>query len=273
MYAEEWAVRIHHEASMHDSNEFATFTYSDEELPTDGGLDPSHFTNMCKRVRAAGHRFRYFQCGEYGDATQRPHHHACIFGLTFPDREPHGRNKYGDQTFRSPAWEEFWTHGNVIVGELTWQSAAYVARYCLKKANGNHARERFRRETFDMKTGEVFEHYVKPEYVTMSRGNRTDDPVWGRGIGSGWFDSYGLDIFPSDQTMINGRRFKTPRYYSDKLDQLVEHYRLDPAEVEAIKEARREYGERHLEDNSYKRRKVREQAAKLRARRATRYDN
>ena len=86
----DWACRCYHEASMYDENCFVTFTYDDENLPENGSLtrgSQSDFTLFMKRLRKkVKKKIRYFQCGEYGDTTGRPHHHACLFGFDFEDK-------------------------------------------------------------------------------------------------------------------------------------------------------------------------------------------
>ena len=47
----QWAVRIMHEAQMHDSNSFLTLTYNDEHLPANGSLKLSDFQQFCRNLR------------------------------------------------------------------------------------------------------------------------------------------------------------------------------------------------------------------------------
>jgi len=84
----QWAVRCMHEASQWDNNVFVTLTYDDEHLPEDQGLDVSEFQRFAKRLRKArpDDKVRYFHCGEYGEQLQRPHYHALVFNVDFPDR-------------------------------------------------------------------------------------------------------------------------------------------------------------------------------------------
>jgi len=49
--AQQWAIRITHEAQLHDTNSFVTLTYSDENLPLHNSLNPRHFTLFMKRLR------------------------------------------------------------------------------------------------------------------------------------------------------------------------------------------------------------------------------
>jgi hypothetical protein len=95
-------------------------------LPEDGSLDVSHFQIFMKRLR---HRvkplkIRFFHCGEYGDKTRRPHYHALIFGYKVLFK----KQKSGD-LFTSDMLAKCWGKGHCLVGDLTFESAAYVARY------------------------------------------------------------------------------------------------------------------------------------------------
>jgi len=47
----EWAIRMVHEASMHEDNCFITLTYAPEYLPPDGSLVKSDFQKFMKRLR------------------------------------------------------------------------------------------------------------------------------------------------------------------------------------------------------------------------------
>ena len=224
-----------HEASEHDRNCFLTLTYSDEHLPEDGSLDLRHWQLFAKRMRKRVGPFRFFHCGEYGDRFGRPHYHALIFGQDFrEDREPYGRSGSGMRYDVSPTLTELWQKGHATIGELTWQSAAYTARYVMKKVTGPRAEA----------------HYEgrKPEYVTMSRGGRGGKG----GIGKGWLEKYTSDVYPDDFVVHEGRKFRVPRYY----DQVMAE--KDPELVDGLKAERVERAKQHAEDNTPERLLVKE---------------
>lgn len=50
-HSRRWAVRMMHEAQMHDKNCFITLTYNDQYLPADGSLHLDHFQKFMKRLR------------------------------------------------------------------------------------------------------------------------------------------------------------------------------------------------------------------------------
>ncbi len=249
----QWAVRCMHEASLHEDNCFLTLTYSDENLPEYGSLVKSDFQKFVKRMRKR-FAFRYFHCGEYGEETKRPHYHALLFGFDFPDKVPWRESK-GYKIWRSPILEEMWSQGNSEIGTASFESAAYVARYCVKTLQNLRFRQGDRdsyvealdREysRVDEETGEIV--IVAPEYTTMSRRP---------GIGSRWFEKFGTEVYPSDEVLVRGRSCKPPRFY-DELQR-----REDAVCFEGVRRARSLA--RRLEDQTPERLRVREVCAEAR---------
>lgn len=200
------AVRCMHEAQLHDQNCFITLTYSNSNLPEGHTLVKRDWQLFMKRLRKRLNKpVRYMHCGEYGDETLRPHYHACLFGVDFSaDRYPH-ESKNGYTLYRSPTLEAIWGLGFVTIGELTFESAQYVARYVLKKRNtADYKKAAYQR--VDPQTGEVWD--VAPEYGTLSRGGRN-----GRGLGYYWFERFHSDVYPRDEVIVNGKVTRPPRYY------------------------------------------------------------
>lgn len=200
--ARQWAVRILHEAQLHDTNYFGTFTYAEEKRPRE--LVHWHFQKFLKRARKRWGPFRYFMCGEYGDRSGHAHYHACLFGLYLDDLKLHSRNN-GHTLYTSEKLDTTWSHGHCTVGQITMESAQYVAAYCTKKIQGAEAREHYTR--FDPDTGEVWEQ--QPEYAQMSRRP---------GIAARWIAKYTDDVYNYDHVVINGREQKPPRYYDKYLE-------------------------------------------------------
>lgn len=228
-YSRDWAIRIMHEAQVYDmdgfSNSFVTLTYNDANLPPNGSLVKKDMTDFIKRLRERlrnkiGCPIRYFYCGEYGETTKRPHYHICLFGYDFPDRIFYKKNELGDDLFYSPFLESVWPFGFNTVGSLTFDSAAYCARYILKKRTGDKSWLTYNDVDFD--TGELINIRL-PEYSCPSRRP---------GIGSEWFNRFGSDVFPADEVIFKNRRVGVPRFYS-KLYELS-----NPLSYEAISELR-----------------------------------
>lgn len=218
----QWAMRCVHEASLYEDNCFLTLTYNDDNLPSDWSLDKKHFQDFMKRLRKRiePRKVRYFHCGEYGEENGRPHYHACLFNWEPPDKELWSVRD-GVKLYRSAMLEELWTFGHSTIGEVTFESAAYVARYVMKKVTGAKADEHYK--FIDNDTGELYS--VIPEYTTMSRRP---------GIGKGWFDKYHSDCFPSDSVIIRGKEVQPPKYYESLYE------KIDPEALDMVKSARLE---------------------------------
>lgn len=238
-----WALRCVHEAQLYDDNCFITLTYDDKNLPHDGSLDKSHFQKFMKRLRKSTDRkIRYFHCGEYGENFGRPHYHACLFNYDFEDKElwtqQNGINVYVSEKLNS-----IWQKGFTTVGAVTFESAAYVARYVMKKVTGEMADEYY--EKVDPHTGEIFS--VLPEYTTMSRRP---------GIGKAWFEKYEKDCYPSDSVVHKGRVSKPPPYY-DALYEIA-----NPEGFAGVKKSRKKEAAKRIRDNTSERLEAREKVKK-----------
>lgn len=242
----QWAIRMMHEAQMHEENSFITLTYNDDNVPFQGQLIGHHFTDFMKRLRYhVGKPIRYYMCGEYGEDFDRPHFHACVFGHGFyEDRLPLSKLASGGFLFSSERLDKIWEKGFCSVGELTFESAAYCARYVTKKVTGDLAESHYLR--VDGTTGEIY--YKEPEFARMSLKP---------GIGATWLEKYKDDVYNFDHVVVNGMKLKAPRFYDNKLEEF-DHVRRDLLEVTRL--------ERRLKmnhnDNTYERLRVREEVAK-----------
>lgn len=208
---------------------FVTLTYNDESLPHNYGFLPAQISSMKqyeemkplqldangtlryndfqefnKRLKSdiAYHQgkdiaeeLRFLVAGEYGPTTQRPHYHAIFFSLNIPDLKEYKRNKQGDMLYTSEWLEKLWSHGFVVIGEFSWKTAAYTARYVVKKHKGKDA---------DWYSN----HHVEPEFSKCSLKP---------GIGAIFYNLYRDDIYQHDSIVLkDGLRVKPPRYF-DKL--------------------------------------------------------
>lgn len=200
----------------HQHNYFVTVTYAPEHVPkrirqnTETGeitetntLDKKDVTLFLKRLKEHfrdkfGHTgIRYFYCGEYGEKTERPHYHFIFFNMPLYDLKPFFLNHEGQQVYRSKLLEDKWKLGIVSVGEVTYQSAAYVARYILKK-----------------QTGEMQRKDREPEFTEMSRRP---------GIGKNYYLNHRDEIYKNDEVIIKARlgkvvAMKPPRYFDELYD-------------------------------------------------------
>lgn len=203
---------------------------------------------------------RFYQCGEYGEecincqknrkdclcgkfikALGRPHYHAILFNLDFADKII-WQTIRGNPCYTSETLSNIWGQGFCTTTDVTFQSAAYVARYILKKQTGDFAIPRY--ELINPETGEVTTRHA--EYTTMSRRP---------GIGADWFKKYQKDVYPDDFVVHAGKRYKTPRFY-DKLFKRTddgEHY------LAVIKRRREDDAKNRASDSTPSRLAVREE--------------
>lgn len=206
-HSRQWAVRMMHEAQLWESNWFVTLTYDDDHIPEWGSLRKKDFQGFINKLRKARPRtkIRYFHCGEYGDETRRPHYHAALFNVDFPDMQL-GVHRGEHRTYHSRELTELWGKGITELGGLTFESAGYIARYVTKKITGKKADSHYTR--VDPETGEL--RRIEREYATMSRRP---------GIGAGWLERYQGEVYPADEVVMRGKVSKPPRYYDKKLEQ------------------------------------------------------
>lgn len=228
-----------HEAQLHEQNSFITLTYDDEHLPPNGSLRYRDFQLFMKRYRKyfqktrsarisasirLAHQLRippsadmgasppsplrFYAAGEYGDKRQRPHFHACIFGHDWEDKKYFTTTKAGAKLYTSEKLKQLWAQGHATTGALTFESAAYTARYIMKKITGDHTASY---EKIDPETGEIIEQ--RKEFNTMSRRP---------GIGQKWLTKFATDVYPDGAVIINGHKARPPRYYDKYFKELDE---------------------------------------------------
>lgn len=232
----QWAIRCVHEASLHDQNCYLTLTY-EEDRPS---LEYGDFQRFMKRLRKhfAPRRVRFFMCGEYGELHARPHFHTCVFGVAFEDQVLFS-TRDGVRLYSSPLLSRLWGHGFATVGAVTFQSAAYVARYILKKITGDAAVEHYR--SVDSESGEIVERV--PEFAHMSLKP---------GIGAGWMDKWYSDVFPHGQCVVGGVQVRTPKYYDRRFK------RVDPDGYDRLVFEREQFARMRYYDNTDERLAVEE---------------
>lgn len=201
----QWAMRCLHEASLYDRNSFITLTYDDSNLPPGGSLSYPDFQRFMKRLRRRiGSKVRFYAGGEYGEqGTIRPHFHACLFGYDFPDKVYYKKSSSGSKIYTSKLLESLWPYGLSSIGDVTFESAAYIARYCVAKRTGDAAKEWYKCDEFVDEDG-VVRDSVTPEFNRMSLKP---------GIGSRWLQKFQTDVYPRDYVVVNGVKVKPPKYY------------------------------------------------------------
>ena len=231
-YSQMWAIRCVHEASLYDSNCVVTFTYRDQDLPKDGSLFYRDFQLFMKRLRQHRRRFflrehfhlkrftdlsrgqakrlvelsriRFFVGAEYGEKNLRPHFHACLFNFDFSDKSVCGKRDGRPSLWTSALADSLWEKGDTRVGVLDFDSAAYVARYVVKKVFGDLADDHYRVGT---------EEELIPEFACMSRRP---------GIGMPWIQKYWKGTLLDLSVTSRGKRVHMPRAYSKYCESIAD---------------------------------------------------
>jgi len=226
-----WAQRCVHEAESHEYNYFLSLTYDDAHLPKKpNGIPTLIHDEISKFMKALRQKFkneldfdgiRFFGCGEYGTKGERainPHYHILLFNCPIPDlQERHpivvdGKIKWiyqyddqGNKLLFSKLVADCWKDENGVykgtaqIGQVTFESAAYVARYCMKKDGSKN--------DFQM----AVNLGIEPQYLRMSRRP---------GIGYDWYQEHYEQLFLYDNYIFK-RGDKAisvkPGRYFDKL--------------------------------------------------------
>lgn len=210
-----WADRCMLELGYHESSYFLTLTYDNDHIPKNPVFDEEtgeiyaenatlvkrdlqlFMKNLRRQYEYRGYtnKLRYFACGEYGSKTKRPHFHLIVFGLKLDDLVLYKRNFNGDNLYNSAFISKIWDKGFCVVGDVTWQSCAYVARYIMKKHIG--------------KDNDFYERYnIEPEFTLMSRKP---------GIARQYYDEHKDELFYQDFVSIptkdGGKQIYPPPYF------------------------------------------------------------
>jgi len=201
--AMDYTNRAIHEASLWQHNTFVHLTYDDEHLPRE--LIPDHLTKFLKRLRRKCSRdyatilsdrsssIRYLACGEYGESTERPHYHACLFNLAFDDLRQWDKRLYVSATL-----DAIWGQGAAKLRPFTADAAGYVANYITK----------FGRQTYADEYGEERHPPFKRQSLKPA-------------LGKDWLDKHHAEL-GHGYTVIDGKKTRMPRYYQKKINQTWE---------------------------------------------------
>jgi len=233
-HSRQMALRCLHESSLYEKNCFLTLTYNNQSLPRGGTLDYNAPVLFMKRLRDRyGPSIRSFGCAEYGELLQRPHYHILIFNHDFSDKDLIKGGKY--PLFRSSELEKLWPFGHSSIGEVNFETAAYVARYVCKKITGPRAALHY--ESVDPQSGEVVSR-LPERAVCVSRRP---------GIGRTWAEANAAFVRHHDFVVLRGKKVRPAKYY-DRIFDLA-----DPEGFAKVKEKRKAGGERasaRLEEES-----------------------
>lgn len=223
----DWSTRVMLETKLWPVNCFATLTYDNKNIPKNRSLVKKDVQNFLKRLRKhADDKLRYLCSGEYGPTTLRPHYHLILLNYRPKDLKRFKQNISGDWLYTSEELTRIWGKGYTIIGDVTYQSAAYVARYVLKKAYG------ITKETF-------LKHGREPEFTLASRRG---------GLGTGAFENkaiweqikrnQGILIKENNKVVLK----KIPTFLRNKwknLDNREEYFKVMDNRARALKDIAR----------------------------------
>lgn len=231
------AIRCVHETKLYENNCFITLTYDDKHLPYRSQLTHKHFADFMKRLRRRNEPnfIKNFMCGEYGEITHRPHYHSILFNHDWDDKRFLKTTSSGENIYTSAQLASLWPYGHSSTGEATFESAAYIARYCLKKVRGEAAEAHYYRHDADGP------YQQEPEYNQFSNG-----------LGEQFMRFFQNDIYTNDYVIIRGMPTRVPKFYDRKFK------RIDEAKLRDIKEQREWNGYTVREDNTPERLRVKE---------------
>ena len=215
--SKQFSARIIGEASMYKDNCFITLTYDEEHCPKSLSKRDLQLFMKSFRQSLSPKKIRYFACGEYGSSTGRPHYHIIVFGLSKYDdvfkRSVLSKLLEGQNGFSATldAWsKDGKSKGNVFVGDVSPQSAKYVAGYVMKKQGDS-----YHDSTWYKEQGLI------PPFVLMSRRP---------GIGATYGDKYKERFKHNPFVVLGNSRVGLPRYldnrlFSDDLQRKIEKMR------------------------------------------------
>jgi len=257
-YSQMWGIRGMHEASLYgENNSFITLTYSNNKIPWDHGISLSAMQLFNMRLRFKyGEGIRIMYCGEYGDKSFRPHYHAILFNHSFADRRVVG-HRGPHLYYESESLSDLWSdpkdgvpYGKAIIGNVSMESVAYVARYVTKKIKGKALKGVTRHDLVDQDSGEIF-HTREHEFMKTSRGKLG-------GLGRPWLEKYWRDVYPDDFVVVNGKKSSVPRFYDQQLE------KFNPELYQEIKSDRVDEGFSRRGNSTLSRLEVREKVTKSR---------
>ena len=189
--AREKGIRSFHESQMHEDSIFLTLTYDEQHLESPK-LIYKHWQDFAKKLRheCPEKKIPMMVTGEYGELNKRPHWHGLLFNFRPSDETHKYTSDRGDKVFTSENLSRLWGYGSIEYGNVTIDSANYVARYAAKKlVHGNDQ-----------------DHDYHPIHRTSSK----------HAIGKSWIERYFKHTFENGFVLLpNGSRSKIPRYYVD----------------------------------------------------------
>lgn len=193
----EKALRGYLESLTHEDNCFLTVTYSDEFLPKSKNGLPSlrrrDFDNLIKRIRAmSDSSVQVLGSGEYSKVG-RPHYHICLFGISSDFFINH--TKHWHNSSHGIVLEDYksWSSGGCLVAPFDIKTAFYASKYLVKSTKNKE---------------EYNQLGIEPEFIYQSRR-----PA----LGKKYAILHKNRLLKDGFIRCNGRKYKLPRYFVDKV--------------------------------------------------------
>ena len=247
------------ELPYHENAWFLTLTYDNENVPYrmtwdegTGEVLVENYSLNYEDMKAFWKRLRryleyhelnkgnlmYFQCGEYGGKTHRPHYHAIVYDLPIEKDDMKEYKRKNGAIYYNVDWiTKIWGKGHVVIAPAEWKAMAYTARYTTKKVYGKEGKKFYE------------EMGILPEKCNMSL-----KPA----IGARYYYDHAAEIYEKDKIQLkNGKVCKPPRYFDKLFD--LEHSNAKPlteSEMESIEETTKKAESEELKAIKKERRRI-----------------
>ena len=201
-----WAIRCCLEAGQYDDNCFLTLTYSSSCLPYVSKKDIFKFIKRLRNKYGSG--IRYYGVFEYGTMSDRPHFHIILFNFFPGDSEIVAPGPFGGFYYKSKELQSLWKFGFVSIGDLSFNSCAYVARYCNKKIKDNGVIHKIPEFSFMSRRPGIGEVYFREHFDSLVNTDKIYAPIEGRYVFSSfrYFDKLIEKIDPNKLQELKDRR-------------------------------------------------------------------
>lgn len=241
---DEWAFRLCQEEKRSLNAYFLTLTYNEESVPIsdnkfmtllkkevttkylyDYSVEPPRryrnpdfnhkyikrdLPSFFKRLRKTQPDvpIKYYAVGEYGSQTKRPHYHMILYNIVAP-MHPIGLDANGNMKYICRTIEKCWPFGNVDIGGLTSDSAAYCAKYISKhKRIPEHPRDDRQKEFSIMSKG-LGDNYITDAIIKYHQDDLSRNYIT---LPGGYMKAlpkyYRTRIYDEDQRNYQNRRIK-----------------------------------------------------------------
>ncbi|AXH74194.1 MAG: replication initiator protein [Microviridae sp.] len=208
-HSRQWAIRCEKEAELYDQNCVITLTYDSENLPKNGSIEIADAQKFMKRLREKyeGKVIRSFGCAEYGEKGGRPHYHLLLFNHEFEDKKLdlsmqglQPEHKY----WTSEILDQLWGMGRTQIMPLNFETAAYVARYVMKKIK-SPGHTRTKQDPGSLK----FVAIADERSICVSRRP---------GVAADWYKRYKHGLCNSHTIFSRGRSMATPTFFNRRME-------------------------------------------------------